>query len=148
MKDEKISAYIASFPAAAQRHLKKLRKLILVHAPSAVETISYGMPAYKLNGKSLLYFAGYAHHVGFYATPTGHSAFKKELAAYKTGKGSVQFPLDEVLPEALIVRMIKFRVNEMQHPSVKPTSKRSKTTKSAVPDGTRKTKKASPRPRS
>ncbi|MBL7941222.1 MAG: DUF1801 domain-containing protein [Flavobacteriales bacterium] len=131
MKDERITAYIASFPATAQRYLKQLRKLIAENAPDAIETISYGMPAYKLNGKPLVYFAGYVHHIGFYATPTGHAAFKKELAGYKTGKGSVQFPMDESLPTALIARMVKFRVDEIhadtyRHLKANPASKRSK----------------------
>src|SRR5690554_7664798 len=70
------------------------------------------MPAYKLNKKPLVYFAGYKNHIGFYATPTGHLEFAKELSKYKQGKGSVQFPLDEPLPVNLIERIIRFRVIE------------------------------------
>jgi uncharacterized protein YdhG (YjbR/CyaY superfamily) len=69
------------------------------------------MPAYKLHGV-LVYFAGYDKHIGFYATPNGHHAFKKELANYKSGKGSVQFPIDEPLPLELIRKIVKFRLNE------------------------------------
>jgi len=79
-------------------------------APDAVESISYAMPAYKLNGKPLVYFAGYKNHIGFYATPTGHEAFKEELSKYKQGKGSVQFPVDEPMPLDLIRRIVAFRV--------------------------------------
>ncbi len=67
------------------------------------------MPAYKLNGKPLVYFAGYENHVGLYTTPSGHAAFEKELSKYKQGKGSVQFPLDEPMPLDLITRIVKFR---------------------------------------
>jgi uncharacterized protein YdhG (YjbR/CyaY superfamily) len=63
-------------------------------------------------GKPLVYFAGYEHHVGFYATPTGHEAFAKDLAPYKQGRGSVQFPNDEKLPLQLIEKIVKFRVKE------------------------------------
>jgi uncharacterized protein YdhG (YjbR/CyaY superfamily) len=83
--------------------------MIRTAAPDAVESISYGMPAYKLNGKPLMYFAAYARHIGIYATPYSHEAFADELAAYKQGKGSVQFPLDRPLPVALIRRMIEHR---------------------------------------
>ena len=56
------------------------------------------MPAYKTHGKPLVYFAGYKKHIGFYATPSGHTEFAIELSKYKQGKGSIQFPLDQPLP--------------------------------------------------
>lgn len=100
------------FPQDVQEILRKIRAIIQTAAPDAEETIAYGMPAYKLNHKPLVYFAGYGKHIGFYATPTGHSAFAQELARYKQGKGSVQFPLGEAMPYALIRSMVEFRVNE------------------------------------
>ena len=69
------------------------------------------MPAYKQNGM-LVYFAGYEKHIGFYATPTGHEEFKKELSIYKTGKGSVQFPLDQPLPLSLIAKIVKYKIKK------------------------------------
>jgi len=69
------------------------------------------MPAYKLNGKPLLYFAGYTGHIGLYATPSAHEAFERALDGYKKGKGSVQFPHNEPLPLDLIARMIAFRID-------------------------------------
>lgn len=78
----------------------------------AEEGISYGMPAYKMNGRPLVYFAAFKNHIGFYATPTGHAAFAKELSGYKQGKGSVQFPVDEPMPLQLIADIVKFRVEE------------------------------------
>lgn len=107
-----VDAYIGQFPAATQAVLKQVRAAVLKVAPKAEESISYGMPAYKVNGKALVYFAGYDKHIGFYATPTGHEAFKKELAGYKQGKGSVQFPLEEKMPLALITKIVQFRLAE------------------------------------
>ena len=104
-----VNDYIKSFPKEIQILLEKLRAVILENAPDAVESISYGMPAYKTFGKPLVYFAAYKNHIGFYATPTGHSEFANELSKYKQGKGSVQFPLDAV-PFELVEKMVQFRV--------------------------------------
>ena len=104
--------YIASFPLETQAILTQVRATIKKAAPNAEESISYAMPAYKLNGKPLVYFAGYKNHIGFYATPTGHEAFEKDLAIYKQGKGSVQFPLNKPMPLDLITRITKFRAEE------------------------------------
>lgn len=106
-----IDEYIAAFPTEIQIILEQVRRAVQEAAPDAEETISYAMPAFKLNG-NLVYFAGYKHHIGFYATPNGHEAFKAELAVYKTGKGSVQFPLNQPMPIDLIKRMVAFRVKE------------------------------------
>ena len=103
--------YIAGFPEDIQILLEDLRNTIRKAAPDAEEVLSYAMPAYKYHGM-LVYFAAYKNHIGFYATPTGHAAFKKELSVYKEGKGSVQFPLDQPLPLDLIARIVKFRVKE------------------------------------
>jgi len=70
------------------------------------------MPAYKTNGKHLVYFAAFKNHIGFYATPAGHIEFAKELSQYKQGKGSVQFPLNQPIPYDLIARMVVFKVKE------------------------------------
>ena len=97
-----------------------MRKTIKAAAPNAEELISYQMPAYKYKGV-LVYFAAFEKHIGFYATPTGHSAFKKELSQYKTGKGSVQFPLTEPLPLELVKRIVQFRVKENEEKEMKKT---------------------------
>jgi uncharacterized protein YdhG (YjbR/CyaY superfamily) len=107
-----IDAYIADFPEDIQRVLREVRETIRQTAPDAVESISYGMPTYKLRGKPLVYFAAFKNHIGFYATPTGHAAFAAEMARYKQGKGSVQFPLNEPMPLELIRRIVAFRVQE------------------------------------
>jgi len=107
-----VEQYIAAFPKNVRELLQEVQQTIIQTAPNAVETISYAMPAYKVNGKPLVYFAGYKSHIGFYATPTGHEAFANELSIYKQGKGSVQFPVDEPLPVDLIKRIVTFRVKE------------------------------------
>lgn len=107
-----IDTYIQTFEPAVQYRLKQIREVILKEAPLASESLSYGMPAYKTNGLPLVYFGAFKHHIGFYATPTGHSAFAEELKPYKQGKGSVQFPYNEPLPIRLIAKMVAFRVKE------------------------------------
>ena len=109
-----IDAYIAQFPAETQHVLQEMRELIRANAPDATETISYAIPTFDLNGRHLVHFAGYPSHIGFYPIPTGMEAFKEELSHYKTGKGSVQFPLDQPLPRDLIRRIVEFRVEENQ----------------------------------
>ena len=112
LKPKDYDEYIKCFSTDTQTLLNQMRQTIRQAAPDAEETISYGMPAFKSNGKPLVYFAGYKNHIGFYATPTGHKEFEKELSKYKQGKGSVQFPIDEPLPLELIARIVKFRVKE------------------------------------
>jgi uncharacterized protein YdhG (YjbR/CyaY superfamily) len=112
-KPATVDEYIRSFPKEVQKLLQQVRIAIQKAAPAAEEVISYGMPGYKLNGM-LVFFAGYKNHIGFYATPTGHKAFTKELSKYKQGKGSVQFPINEPMPLTLITRIVKFRVADNQ----------------------------------
>ncbi|HEX4958193.1 MAG TPA: DUF1801 domain-containing protein [Lacibacter sp.] len=107
-----VEEYIAAQPASLQSRLRQLRSCIQKAAPGALECISYQMPAYQFLGKPLVYFAGYEKHIGFYATPTGHTAFAKELSKYKQGKGSVQFPNNEKLPLPLIRKIVQYRMNE------------------------------------
>ena len=106
-----IDQYIATFPVDVQTILKKVRATIRKAAPKAEETINYQMPTFKLNG-NLVHFAAFKSHIGFYPVPTGIEKFKKELAPYPQGKGSVQFPLDRPIPYALIEKIVKFRVKE------------------------------------
>ena len=114
-----VDDYILSFPSEIQERLTQIRTIIKTHATAAVESISYGMPAYKTHGKPLVYFGAFAHHIGLYATPSGHSAFAGELSKYKQGKGSVQLPLDEPLPLELIERIVEFKVQENARKAVK-----------------------------
>ncbi|MBK7407556.1 MAG: DUF1801 domain-containing protein [Saprospirales bacterium] len=104
-----IDEYIASFPDEIQEILEQIRETIRKTAPQAEEAISYGMPTFKLDGV-LVHFAAFKNHIGLYPAPVGIDAFKKELSAYKGGKGSVQFPLDQPMPLGLIAEIVKFRV--------------------------------------
>jgi uncharacterized protein YdhG (YjbR/CyaY superfamily) len=105
-----IDEYIARFPKDVQALLQTFRQTVKEAAPEAVEAISYQMPTFKLYGKNLVHFAAATKHIGFYPTPAGVAAFPKELAAYNTAKGSIQFPMDKKLPLPLIRKIVKFRV--------------------------------------
>ncbi len=109
-----VDAYINTFSGEVKVRLLQLRALIHAEVPAAEETISYGLIGYKLNGKPLVYFGGFARHIGFYATPRGHEAFAAELTLYKQGKGSVQFPLDKPLPIDLITKMVQFKKQDLE----------------------------------
>lgn len=103
--------YINTFPEDVQNILNELRQTIRKTAPEAEETINYQMPTFTLHG-NLVHFAAFKNHIGFYPTPSGIEAFKKELSVYKNAKGSVQFPIDEPLPLPLIRRIVEHRVQE------------------------------------
>jgi uncharacterized protein YdhG (YjbR/CyaY superfamily) len=105
-----VDDYINGFPASAQTLLRQMRSTIRKAAPKAQETISYNMPAFELRGKRLVWFAGFKSHIGFYPGAAAITAFSKELSAYKTAKGSVQFPLSDPLPLDLVSRIVKFRL--------------------------------------
>ncbi len=107
-----IDEYIATFPKNVQDVLQELRQVIRETAPKAEETISYGMPAFRLNGRILVYFAAWKNHIGFYPISSTIEAFKKELFTFKQAKGSVQFPLDQPIPFDLVKRMVRYRVKE------------------------------------
>jgi uncharacterized protein YdhG (YjbR/CyaY superfamily) len=106
-----IDEYIAGFPEDVQTILQKIRATIAKAAPDAEETIKYQIPTFVLKG-NLVHFAAYKSHIGFYPAPAGTEKFQKELTRYKSGKGSVQFPLDEPIPYELIAKIVKFRVKE------------------------------------
>jgi len=106
-----IDEYIAGFPPETQTVLQELRAIIRAAAPDATETISYAIPTFDLHGH-LVHFAGFRHPIGFYPTGSGVAAFKEELKPYKSGKGSVQFPLGRPMPTDLIRRIVEFRVRQ------------------------------------
>jgi uncharacterized protein YdhG (YjbR/CyaY superfamily) len=107
-----IDEYIRSFPPDVQVILEKMRKTIREAAPEASEAISYRIPAFRMNGKPLVYFAAFKHHIGFYPLPSGTEAFKHELSQYGQGKGSVRFPLDKPIPFELVKKIVRFRIME------------------------------------
>jgi uncharacterized protein YdhG (YjbR/CyaY superfamily) len=109
-----VEDYIATRPAAQQRILKRVRTTIRKAVPDAVEVISYNMPAYKLHGRVLLYFAGWKDHYALY--PGGADALsvlKDDLAAYKVSKGTIRFENAGPVPVALIERIAKVRAAEL-----------------------------------
>lgn len=113
-KFKTMDAYIASFPKDVQGILEKIRQTIREVAPEAVETISYQISTFKLNGKHLVYFAAWKDHIGFYATPSGNEAFKNELSQYKVSKGSIRFSLEKPIPMGLVKKIVRFRVKDIQ----------------------------------
>ena len=108
-----VDGYIAGFDGRVKARLEQMRKVVRETVPDAEESMSYCMPAYKLRGKPLVYYGGYPHHIGFYATPNGHEAFARDFAPYKQGKGSVQFPHDEPLPLDLVKRVVIYRATQL-----------------------------------
>ena len=103
--------YAKRFPKDVQRLLQTMRQTIQKAAPEATETISYSMPAFRLDG-IFVWFAAHTNHIGFYPGVSAIAAFKMELSTYTSAKGSVQFPFDAPFPLALITRIVKYRVNE------------------------------------
>ena len=112
-KPTTIEQYLKTVAADARAQLQQVRAAIKEAAPDATEAISYAIPTFKLGGKNLVHFAAFKNHIGFYAAPTGHEAFKDDLSIYKQGKGSVQFPLSEPMPLALIKKIVEFRIKEL-----------------------------------
>lgn len=110
-KPTTIDDYIATYPADVQEILQKVRETIKTAAPQATEAISYGMPTFKLHG-NLVHFGAFKSHLGFYPIPSGMDQFQAELAPFKSGKGSVQFPFNQPMPYELITKIVKFRVTE------------------------------------
>jgi uncharacterized protein YdhG (YjbR/CyaY superfamily) len=109
-----VDEYIVSQPKGVQDILGCVRKTIREAVPAAEEVISYNIPTYKLHGDRLLYFAGWKQHYSLYpATARVVSAFKEELAAYEVNKGTIRFPLSELVPVKLIGRIAKFRAKEV-----------------------------------
>ena len=108
-----IDDYIKTFPEDIQRILSKMRETVRKAAPEATEAISYGMPTFRLNGKNLVHFAAFKSHIGFYPTPTGITAFEKELAPYAKSKGTIQFSLDKPIPYDLVEKITAYMVRDV-----------------------------------
>lgn len=113
-KAASIDEYIAGSPPETQALLEEVRALCREEAPGATETISYAIPTFDLRGRHLCHFAAFTRHLSFFPTDRGAQAFADELAAYKGGKGTVQFPYGEPLPADLIRRMVRYRVAQVE----------------------------------
>lgn len=108
---ESIDIYIGLFPENIEKKLIEIRKIIREAAPDAIEKISYKIPTFYLFG-NLVHFSANKEHIGFYPGESGMKHFKNRLSMYKMGKGSVQFPYNEVIPFDLIREIVQFRVKE------------------------------------
>jgi uncharacterized protein YdhG (YjbR/CyaY superfamily) len=106
-----IDEYISAFSPDVQAVLQKIRHVVQSAAPGAQETISYQMPAFKLNG-ILLYFAAFKKHIGLYPPVRGDAQLEKELSPYAGEKGNLRFPLDQPIPLHLIERIAELRVKQ------------------------------------
>lgn len=111
-KPRTITEYIRGFPRDVQERLQGVRSTIRSATPDAKETISYGIPTFTLSGRYLIYFAGYKRHIAIYPVPTGSAAFSRQLASFRTGKGTLQFTLDRPMPYGLITRIVKARMKD------------------------------------
>ncbi len=110
-----IRAYLAAQPPKAREVLKEIRDAIRAVAPDAVDSFSYRIPGVKLDGKALVWYAGFTHHVSLY--PIGDAIRKRfaaELEGYETSKGTVRFPLDKPLPVTLVKRLVRARVEDVR----------------------------------
>jgi uncharacterized protein YdhG (YjbR/CyaY superfamily) len=121
-----IDEYIAGFPPDVQRIMEQIRATIRRAAPGTEESISYRIPAFKLHGTYLVYFAGFKKHIGLYPAPVNAPELKNELAPYAAGKATVQFQLDEPIPFGLITKIVKSRAKEnLNRAAAKTKRKRS-----------------------
>jgi len=113
--DAKRKAYFASLPPAVRTRMKTIRDIVRDIAPGAVEVFSYGIPGFRLDGKPLVWYAAFKHHTSLYPmTASFRKAHAAALKDYKMSTGTVQFPLDEPLPVALVKRLVKARLAELR----------------------------------
>ncbi len=110
-RPQSITEYINAAPKEAQEKLREIRACIREAAPGAKESLKWGKPAFS-DGRILVMFAAFKHHIGFYPTPSAVRAFAKELSEFATASASIQFPLDKPLPLPLIRKINAFRVRE------------------------------------
>jgi uncharacterized protein YdhG (YjbR/CyaY superfamily) len=111
MMPTNIDVYIASFPPEIQKILQKIRLTIRQAAPDAQECISYNIPAFRLHG-TLVYFAAFKKHIGFYPPVHGDAKLEKAISPYAGEKGNLRFPLDQPIPFDLITKIVNLRVKQ------------------------------------
>lgn len=119
-----IDEYIASFPQELQKILEEIRRIIRAAAPEAREKISYQIPAFELNGKNLIHFAGWKNHISIYPVPLNTNEFEQEISQYVDGKGTMKFPLNKPIPFKLISKIIEFHIADNLKQTGKKPGKR------------------------
>lgn len=105
----KVSASIRRLPRPAREVMQRIRQTVKQAVPNAVEVMSYGMPAFKFNGRILVYYAGWEHHTALYPGRIANLAFAKAIGKYRDGKGTLKFPLDQPVPYALVRKVARMR---------------------------------------
>ena len=107
-----IDEYLGSFPKDTRIILENIRRAIRNTAPDAIETISYGIPAFDLKNRHLVFFAGWKHHISIYPIPAGDETLQHEISQYKKGKGTMQFPLNKPMPYGLIEKIVAVLIQD------------------------------------
>ena len=106
--DTKVKEYIDKFPENVREIMININKLVKDLVPKAEECMGYGVPAFKLNGKYLLYYAAFKSHLGIYPSPKTIKKFSKELIGFETSKGTIKFPLNKPMPYGLIKKIVEY----------------------------------------
>lgn len=118
-KPSPVQSYIAKFPDEVKSRLNTIRGLIKKIAPESGEKISYGVPTATIDDKYCVYYAGYKNHISIYPVTSAIEKEVSEALVYRTGKGTLQFPLTEPLPLNLIKKIVTTRIQEVKNSKVK-----------------------------
>lgn len=109
-----IQEYLDQLEAPQKVELARLIAIVKREVPKAEESISYGMPAFKFNGKPLIYFGAFNDHLSIFPTSGPIQELQAELKKYQTGKGTLQFTLDTPFPEELLIKLLQIRIEQIQ----------------------------------